>query len=423
MIFGNLFGGKKSTASPAPSAPTVGAAPRLKSAFGRYFGEYSDGSTFFDRALAGAAIANGDYGAGATIRSNAAQRFQARKAEEEKKRREALYASPFANLGGVQSDGYEAEAAPMAQAEPMPNPSALSLDPIEPQFDEQGRQVEQVTVMGQRARKPAIQAPEPVRLQPSQLAGAYRQKARLAAQEGDITTMQASLEMADKIELEARQNQGSLIASQFGPIAGDVPSMAQMRNLNDPSGDVLARDEQRSNDINDTIGELTRMGVQLSPTQIEGLRDPMTRERVMNQLIAAGDPTKATESALDVWKSRNEFRPLQFENAGGSIIGLDPRTGRKFSEFEKSASPGERIQQQIARENIASRQRIARIQANTTMTEGQKNRAIKQEQLNLRRQISQWERRTGSASRAGPDVDVSGDDWVDDNDDNNGEVQ
>jgi hypothetical protein len=53
------------------------------------------------------------------------------------------------------------------------------------------------------------------------------------------------------------------------------------------------------------------------------------------------------------------------------------------------------------------------------MTEGQKNRAIKQEQLNLRRQISQWERRTGGTSRAGPDVDVSGDDWVNDN----GEVQ
>jgi hypothetical protein len=172
-----------------------------------------------------------------------------------------------------------------------------------------------------------MQAPEPVRLQPSQLAGAYRQKARLAAQEGDITTMQSSLDMADKIELEARQNQGSLIASQFGPIAGDVPSMAQMRNLNDPSGDVLARDAERSNDINDTIGELTRMGVQLSPTQIEGLRDPATRERVMNQLIAAGDPTKATQSALDVWKSRNEARPLERQDLGDRIGVFDPRTG------------------------------------------------------------------------------------------------
>jgi uncharacterized membrane protein YqiK len=103
--------------------------------------------------------------------------------------------------------------------------------------------------------------------------------------------------------------------------------MAQMRNLNDPSGDVLARDEQRSNDINDTIGELTRMGVQLSPTQIEGLRDPMTRERVMNQLIAAGDPTKATQSALDVWESRNEFRPLERQDLGDRIGVFDPRTG------------------------------------------------------------------------------------------------
>jgi hypothetical protein len=326
MIFGNLFGGKKpqpaTVAAPAPASSS----PR-NGAFGRFFGQYDDGSTFFDRALAGAAIAGGDYGAGATIRSNAAQRFQARKAEEEKKRREALYASPFANLGVPQSDGYEAEAAPMARAEPMPNQSAMSLDPIEPQFDAQGRPVETVTVMGQRARQPAMQAPEPVRLQPSQLAGAYRQKARLAAQEGDITTMQASLEMADKIELEARQNQGSLIASQFGPIAGDVPSMAQMRNLNDPSGDVLARDEQRSDAINDTIGELTRMGVQLSPTQIEGLRDPATRERVMNQLIAAGDPTKATQSALDVWKSRNEARPLERQDLGDRIGVFDPRTG------------------------------------------------------------------------------------------------
>jgi hypothetical protein len=342
MIFGNLFGNKKpqpaTVAAPAPASSS----PR-KGAFGRFFGQYDDGSTFFDRALAGAAIAGGDYGAGATIRSNAAQRFQARKAEEDKKRREALYASPFANLGGVQSNGYEPEVAPMAQAEPMPSQSAMSLDPVEPQFDAQGRQVERVTVMGQRARQPAQQAPEPVRLQPSQLAGAYRQKARLAAQEGDITTMQASLDMADKIELEARQNQGSLIASQFGPIAGDVPTMAQMRNLNDPSGDVLARDQERSDAINDTIGELTRMGVQLSPTQIEGLRDPMTRERVMNQLIAAGDPTKATQSALDVWKSRNEFRPFQFENAGDRIVGLDPRTGARIGELEKGVSPDAKL--------------------------------------------------------------------------------
>jgi hypothetical protein len=342
MMFGNLFGNKKpqpaTVAAPAPASSSP-----LKGAFGRFFGQYDDGSTFFDRALAGAAIAGGDYGAGATIRSNAAQRFQARKAEEDKKRREALYASPFANLGGVQSDGYEAEAAPMAQAEPMLNQSALSLNPIEPQFDAQGRQVEQVTVMGQRARQPAMQAPEPVRLQPLQLAGAYRQRARLAAQEGDINEMQASLNMADKIELEARQNQGSLIASQFGPIVGDVPSMAQMKDLNDPRGDVLARDAERSDAINDTIGELTRMGVQLSPTQIEGLRDPMTRQRVMNQLIAAGDPTKATQSALDVWKSRNEFRPFQFENAGGSIIGLDPRTGAKIGEFEKGVSPDAKL--------------------------------------------------------------------------------
>jgi hypothetical protein len=267
----------------------------------------------------------------------------------------------------------------------MPNQSALSLDPIEPQFDEQGRQVEQVTVMGQRARKPAMQAPEPVRLQPSQIAQAYRERALLAAREGDTIEFQTSIDMANKIEKEERERQGSMIASQFGAIADNVPTMAQMRNLNDPSGDVLANDERLSNDINDTIGELERMGYQLSQTQIDGLRDPMTRQRVRNQLIAAGNPTKATESALNVWESQNKRLPRQFENAGDRIIGLDPLTGGKVSEFMKGAAPGERIQQQIAREQIASRQRIARIQANTTMTEGQKNRAIKQEQLNLER--------------------------------------
>jgi hypothetical protein len=380
MMFGNLFGKKPqpSAATPAP----VSASPRPKGAFGRLgqrlFGEREDGSTFFDRATAAAAISKGDYEAGYNIRRGATER-------RDKKRREALYASPFANLGGVQSNEYEAEVAPMAQAEPMPNPSALSLDPIEPQFDEQGRPVETVVVSGQRARKPAMQAPEPVRLQPSQIAQAYRERALLAAREGDTPEFQASMDMANKIELEARQNQGSMIASQFGAIADNVPSMAQMRNLNDPSGDVLANDERLSNDINDTIGELERMGYQLSQTQIDGLRDPMTRQRVRNQLIAAGNPTKATESAINVWESQNKRLPRQFENAGDRIIGLDPLTGGKVSEFMKGAAPGERIQQQIARENIASRQRIARIQANTTMTEGQKNRAIKQEQLNLER--------------------------------------
>ena len=129
-----------------------------------------------------------------------------------------------------------------------------------------------------------------------------------------------------------------MVASQFGAIADNVPTMAQMRNLNDPSGDVLANDERLSNDINDTIGELERMGYQLSQTQIDGLRDPMTRQRVRNQLIAAGNPTKATESALNVWESRNKRQPYQFENAGDRIIGLDPLTGGQVSEFEKGAS-------------------------------------------------------------------------------------
>ena len=335
MIFGNLFGKKPQTgaASPAP----VAASPRPKGAFGRFFGEYSDGSTFFDRAAAAAAIAEGDYGAGATIRRDASERARLRRAEQDKKRREALYASPFANLYANQSGmAPQQQDEAMPRAGMMPNPSAMSLDQIEPQFDEQGRQIEQVTVTGQRPMRAPQAQPAPFRLSPSQLAQAHREKARLAAMEGDIDTFQASMTMADTIEQAERKNSGSLIASQFAPIVGDLPSMAQMRNLNDPSGDVLANDERRSNDINDTIGELTRMGVQLSPTQIEGLRDPATRSRVMNQLIAAGDPDKATQSALEVWKSRNEFRPYQFENGGGAILGMNPKTGRAETVTQKT---------------------------------------------------------------------------------------
>lgn len=355
MIFGNLFGKKPQTgaASPAP----VASSPRPKGAFGRFFGEYSDGSTFFDRAAAAAAIAEGDYGAGATIRRDASERARLRKAEQDKKRREALYASPFANLYANQPG-----MAPQEQGEAMPragmtpNPSALSLDPIEPQFDEQGRQIERVTVTGQRPMQAPQAQPAPFRPSPSQLAQAYRQKARLAAQEGDVDTFQASMTMADTIEQNERKNSGSLIASQFAPIVGDLPSMAQMKDLNDPRGDVLANDERRSNDINDTIGELTRMGVQLSPTQIEGLRDPATRTRVMNQLIAAGDPDKATQSALEVWKSRNEARPFQFENAGDRIVGLDPVTGRVVSEIDKNVAPDVIVRDQTTRrgQNISA---------------------------------------------------------------------
>lgn len=334
MIFGNLFGKKPQTGAVSP-AP-VAASPRPKGAFGRFFGEYSDGSTFFDRAAAAAAIAEGDYGAGASIRRDAAERARLRKAEQDKKRREALYASPFANLYADQTGTPAQQDEVMPRAGITPNPSALSLDSLGPQFDAQGRQIEQVTVMGQRPMQAPQAQPAPFRPSPSQLAQAYRQKARIAAQEGDETTFQTSMTMADTIEQNDRKNNGSLIASQFAPIVGDLPSMAQMRNLKDPSGDVLANDERRSNDINDTIGELTRMGVQLSPTQIEGLRDPMTRSRVMDQLIAAGDPDKATQSALDVWKSRNEFRPYQFENGGGAILGMDPKTGKVISTTQKT---------------------------------------------------------------------------------------
>lgn len=412
MIFGNLFGKKPQSGAVSP-AP-VAASPRPKGAFGRFFGEYNDGSTFFDRAAAAAAIAEGDYGAGATIRRDASERARLRKAEQDKKRREALYASPFADIYANQSGmAPQQQDEAMPQAGMTPNPFALSLDPIEPQFDAQGRQIEQVTVMGQRPMQAPQAQPAPFRPSSSQLAQAYRQKARLAAQEGDVDTFQTSMTMADTIEQNERKNNGSLIASQFAQIVDDVPSMAQMRNLNDPSGDVLANDERRSNDINDTIGELTRMGVQLSPTQIEGLRDPATRTRVRNQLIAAGDPDKATQSALEVWKSRNEARPVQFENAGDRIIGLDPRTGRKVSEFGRSASPGERIQQQIARENNVSRQRIARIQASTTMSEGQKNRAIKQEQLNLERRKVELGMPQGTPLEPASDQQSSGIIWDD----------
>lgn len=352
MMFGNLFGKKPQTgaASPAP----VAASPRPRGAFGRLgqrlFGERDDGSTFLDRATAAAAIANGDYAAGYNIRKGATER-------RDKKRREALYASPFANLYANQSGmAPQQQDDAMPRAGMMPNPSAMSLDQIEPQFDEQGRQIEQVTVTGQRPMRAPQAQPAPFRLSPSQLAQAHREKARLAAMEGDIDTFQASMTMADTIEQAERKNSGSLIASQFAPIVGDLPSMAQMRNLNDPGGDVLANDERRSNDINDTIAELTRMGVQLSPTQIEGLRDPATRSRVMNQLIAAGDPDKATQSALEVWKSRNEFRPYQFENAGDRIVGLDPVTGRVVSEIDKNVAPDVIVRDQTTRrgQNISA---------------------------------------------------------------------
>jgi hypothetical protein len=159
MMFGNLFGKKPQPATTLTPAPQ--SSKSQKGAFGRLgqrlFGEREDGSTFFDRATAAAAISKGDYETGYNIRKGATER-------RDKKRREALYASPFANLGGVQSAGSAPQDVAIARG--APSQSAMSLDPVEPQFDAQGRQVDEVVVSGQRARQPAMQAPAPFRLQP-----------------------------------------------------------------------------------------------------------------------------------------------------------------------------------------------------------------------------------------------------------------
>ena len=322
-MFGKLFSRSGGQSEPAPSPAPV-QAPARRGAFGRFFGQYDDGSQFLDRALAGAAILQGDYASGAEIRRDAAERFRERKKAEEARARQEAYARTYSGLGVPQMPQSPQIQIPQIQVSQNP---VLPARDAGPQFDPvTGREIEQATVIGERLRGAAeADAPQVPRMNLDDLVNLHRRNAQLAAQNGDLAAFQDFMGKADAVAKAAREQQSGMAAAVFAPIlqAGGSP-------------------EQQTAAIQDAVGYLQRQGVTLDRGMAEALADPATRATAMRQLINAGSPQKAAEGAIALQNT-----PFQRDDSGTNLMSFDPRTGQYIEGPAKGVDPSRALAAQV----------------------------------------------------------------------------
>ena len=135
---------------------------------------------------------------------------------------------------------------------------------------------------------------------------------------------------------------------------------------------------------------LQQYGIDPSMTKVDDyVNDPIKLESALKFEIMRANPEKAAEENIRVQGTFDQFRPFERQDFGGSIAPFNPRTGEFGAGTKVTVSPNTAAttstQIQLARMNNEARRRIALIQASTTMSEGAKNRAIKQEELGIRR--------------------------------------
>jgi hypothetical protein len=108
----------------------------------------------------------------------------------------------------------------------------------------------------------------------------------------------------------------------------------------------------------------------------------------LQQLVNSASPDDAAKQAIKTQGSFDEFQPFQRDDSGANLMTFNPRTGEYTRGPAKSIDPnnalsaatqrrGQDIGVQTARLNQAAATERARISANVTMSEGEKNRALR----------------------------------------------
>jgi hypothetical protein len=258
------------------------------------------------------------------------------------------------------------QGAPMGQAQPMQapmgQPQAMPMQQL--QFDPQGRPMDVVEVKGIR------QGPMP------EQSDELGYMMRYAYENGDLEAFNELFDQKRQTMTDEEKRGTQVLAGQAAQILNMPP-------------------EQRGQAVMSAIQQL---GIDPSKVQIDDyLNDPVRLEQELRLTVMMGAPDDAAKGGVtvvnDALKQRNEqlYEPAKALNLGGKQM-LYNGAGQSLGSYDVTTSPdaelGARSRQLVAQIQAGSAQRIARIRANTTMSEGAKNRAVKLETKRLEREIA-----------------------------------
>jgi len=153
------------------------------------------------------------------------------------------------------------------------------------------------------------------------------------------------------------------------------------------------------------------LGIPADQTRIDDFfNDPQGLMFELQLVESLGAPEDRLKENIRVGGTFEQYRPPQIKDTGGAFtaFGVMPANAgqRVGAPIRKTVDP-------TTAATNATRERIARISANTTMSEGEKNRAIKQEELKLKRRMTELGLPQGAPLEGGADQQSSDIIWDD----------
>lgn len=156
---------------------------------------------------------------------------------------------------------------------------------------------------------------------------------------------------------------------------------------------------------------LRDLNIDLEATKLDDyINDVPKLRRALRVQIALGSPEKAAEEAVKTQGTFEQYRAPEIRDTGGAFTAIGTMPGNAGA---RVGTPIRKTVDPTTAATNATRERIARISASTTMSEGEKNRAIKQEELKLKRRMTELGLPQGAPLEAGPDQQSSGIIWDD----------
>lgn len=226
------------------------------------------------------------------------------------------------------------QAAPTQQVDQVPVISKATGLPIEPD----------VNVVQGTMRRPAPPAPDP-----NAMAARYEQAAQLAYQGGDLDQAKQFTDAATTLRKqaqdlrEANRQRGAVMLGSALRLSGD----AQIQQFNY----VL-------NELADS------MGVRFPPEVNDALLDPSVsteqKAAIVQAMIAYSAPEDSAKQQIETQGTYDAFRPFERDDAGGSLVTFDPRTGKYRQAMAKTVDPNNALaaRTQVTTANIGANSRI-----------------------------------------------------------------